>query len=266
MKGWLRRLFGRSAEWQEEIDSHLEMRREWLEDRGKPGEEARAEARRQFGSPLAAAEEVRAVHIGQWIESTWQDIRYAARSFRRSPGFTAVACLTVAIGVGASTAVFSLIDPLLFRHLPYPKDEQLVSLGYLGPIDTNEFNVVSSYLDWSKNQQPFQAMTSMRPGGHCDFVAGEVPLRIDCIRVEANFLGTFGVRVLLGRDFTAEDDRPQSAGVALLSYELWQRVYGGSASALGKTVTVDDRTARIIGVLPESFEMPQLGHADLILP
>ena len=262
----IKRWLNRDNEWREEIESHLAMRQEWHQARGASSEEARHLARKQFGSPLGAAEQLRAVHIHPWIDTLLQDLRYAMRGFRRSPGFTLVACLTMAIGVGASTAVYSVVDPLLFRHLPYPQDARLVSLGYFGPVDNYEFNVVSSYLDWRRYQKPFQSITSMRPVEHCDFLAGESPLRLDCFRVEANFLGTFGIAPLRGRDFTNEDDRPDAPPVALISYGLWRRAFGGSESVLGQTVTVDDHVTRVVGVLPENFEMPQRGDVDLIMP
>jgi len=262
----IKRWLNRDAEWREEIEGHLAMRQEWHQARGASAEESRMLARRQFGSLIGTAEKVRAVHVRAWLETTLQDLRYALRGLRRSPGFTAVACLTLAVGVGASTAVYSVVDPLLFRRLPYPNDNQLVSLGYFGPIDTNEFNVVSSYLDWRAHQRPFQAMTSMRPAEHCDLLAGEAPLRLDCYRVEASFLGTFGVKPLRGRDFTEDDDRPGAPAVALLSFGLWQRAFGGGEGVLGQVVTVDDQPTRVVGVLPKGFEMPQLGDADLLMP
>lgn len=262
IKLWLTR----HTEWREEIESHLTMREEWHQARGTSLEEARNLARKEFGTPLGAAEQVRAVHIRPWVDATLQDLRYALRAFRKSPGFTLVACFTIGLGVGISTAVYSLVNPLLFRHLPYPNDNQLVSLGYFGPIDSNEFNVVSSYLDWQRHQTPFQSMTSMRPAEHCDMQSGGAALRLDCYRVEADFLKTLGITPLLGRDFTEDDDRPSSPEVALLSYGLWQKDFGGSEFVLGQTLTVDDQPTRVVGILPRSFEMPQLGDVDLMMP
>jgi putative ABC transport system permease protein len=260
------RLSNRDAEWREEIDAHLAMSEEWHQARGSSADESRVLARKQFGSELGAAEQVRAIHIHPWIDTAAQDLRFALRGFRKSSGFTLVVCITLGLGVGVSTVVYSVVDPLLFRRLPYPNDHQLVSLGYFGPIDNNEFNVVSSYLDWRAHQKAFQSMTSMRPAEHCDVLAGDAPLRVDCDRVEANFLGTLGVTPLLGRDFTEDEDRPGSPPAALLSFGLWQRAFGGSDRVLGQTVQVDDQPTRVVGVLPESFEMPQLGDVDLIMP
>ncbi len=202
----------------------------------------------------------------RWLDDFLQDARLTLRGFRKSPTVAAVAVATIAIGVGASTAIFGVVDPLLFRSLPYPNDHQLVSVGYFGPVDNNEFNVVSSYLDWRAHQTAFQSMTSMRPASACDLLAGDTPLQLDCTRVEANFLGTLGLRPAAGRDFTAEDDQPGSPPVALLSFSLWQSRYGGDARVLGRSITVDEQAVRVVGVLPKNFEMPQLGQADLLMP
>ncbi len=201
-----------------------------------------------------------------WLEDLWQDVRYALRALRKNPGFTAVVVVTLALGIGASTAVFSVVDPLLFRRLPYPKDDQLVSVGYLGPVDNNEFNVVSSYFDWKQGQAPFKSLTAMRPGVGCDVMIGDTPRRINCYAVAANFLETFGVAPALGRDLHPEDDRPHAPMVALLSYGFWQRAFGGDAKVLGRTLTLDEEPAQVIGILPKSFEMPQLGDIDVMLP
>src|SRR5579871_1579255 len=103
-----------------------------------------------------------------------RELRYAIRGLKRSPGFAAIAILALAVGIGASTAVFSVVDLLLFRSLPYPHADRLVSFGFSGPIDTNEFNLGKSYLDWRGSQTAFESMTSMMPGGQCDLM-GENP-------------------------------------------------------------------------------------------
>jgi predicted permease len=231
-----------------------------------PEERARRMARKRFGNVLSALEQVRAVHVHGWLDNLGQDIRYAARGFWNSPAFSIVAIATLAIGVAASTAVFSILDPLLFRPLPYPNAGELVSLGYFGPVDTNEFNVVSSYLEWRARQTPFQAITSMRPGFRCDVQVADTPQQLSCYAVESNFLKTFGVVPALGRDFTADDDHPGAPTVILLSYALWRSHFGGNREALGKVVMLDDQPARIIGVLPKTFEMPQRGDVDLLMP
>lgn len=250
---------------EDELRFHLAMREERLKARGLNPEEAQYASRRRFGNQFSLKETCREMWTFVWLEDLWQDVRYTLRAMRKNPGFTTVVMLTLALGIAASTAVFSVVDPLLFRHLPYPKDDQLVSVGYLGPVDNNEFNVTSSYFDW-RQQGPFKSLTAMKPGVGCDAMIGDVPRRINCYSVAGNFLQTFGVSPLLGRDFNPEEDRPHAPTAGLLSYGFWQRSFGGDAKALGKTLIVDDEPVRIIGVLPKSFEMPQLGEIDVMLP
>ncbi len=250
----------------DEVRSHLDMLAEENVRRGMSPEEARYSALRKFGGVEQTKETYREQRGLPPLESLFQDIRYAIRGLRRNPGFATVVIVTLALGIAASTAVFSVVDPLLFRSLPYPHDNQLVSLGYLGPVDNNEFNVVSSYLDWQQAQTPFQSITAMRPGVGCDALVGDVPRRIDCYAVDGNFLQTFGVAPVLGRDFSVEDNRPHSPGVALLSYGFWQSAFGADPTALGRTLIVDDEPEQIIGVLPKNFEMPQLGEIDVMTP
>jgi predicted permease len=248
----------------DELRFHLAMREEKMKAGGIDPEEARYASRRRFGNRASLQEDCREMWTFVWLEDLWQDVRYTFRGMRKSPGFTAIVLATLALGIGASTAVFSVVDPLLFRHLPYPKDNQLVSVGYLGPVDNNEFNVVSSYFDW--RQRPFKSLTAMRPGVGCDAMIGDEPKRIDCYAVAANFLRTFGISPVLGRDFDPDEDRPHAPTVGLLSYGFWQSAFGSDAKALGKTLIVDDEPVRIIGVLPKNFEMPQLGEIDVMLP
>ena len=261
---WLKRRFRRDAAWQEEIESHLEMRAAWHRAQGAALEEARTRAARDFGSSLRAFEGVRAVHRAAWLDALAQDARHGLRVIRRSPAFSLAAVATLAVGIGASTAVFSVVDLLLFRSLPYPRADRLVSVGFSGPIDTNEFNVGNAYLDWRAHQRVFAAMTSMFPAGQCD--PGDRPaLRVPCVQVESNFLATLGIRPAAGRDFQPEDDRPGAPRVALLSYAMWQSRFGGDAGAVGRTIRLDDGNVRVIGFLPRTFEMPQLGEADVLL-
>ena len=160
--------------------------------------------------------------------------------------------------------MFSVVDLLLFRSLPYPEAHRLVSLGFSGPIDNNEFNTGGPYLAWRDRQTSFVSMTSMYPAGECD-LGGGAAVRINCYSVEANFLETLGIRPIAGRDFRPEDDRPHAPRVALISYGLWQSRFGGDPRAVGKTLELDGAPVRVAGVLPRRFEMPQLGEADVLL-
>ncbi len=199
-----------------------------------------------------------------WTETVLQDIQFALRGFRHSPLFTAIAVLTLAIGIGATTAVFSVVDRLLFRSLPYPDADRLVSFGITGPIDDNEFMLGSGYVDWRSRLPPFKAVTSMSPWLDSD-LGDRQPMRVRCTPVEANFLSTLRVRPMLGHDFTRRDDLPNAPRVALISYGLWKSRFGANPAALNQTVNLDDQPTRIIGVLPKTFELPTLGAADVLL-
>jgi len=200
------------------------------------------------------------------VQTLWQDLRYGLRILRNSPGFTVVAVLTLALGIGATSAIFSVVDRVLFRSLPYPEDARLVSVGLKAPLDPNEFMLAMDYVEWRKSAPPFAEMGSMLPGGFdCDFTE-QNPLRMTCARVDAHFLPTFGIQPILGRNLTAEECRPHAPRVALLSYGLWRSRYAGDPKILGRSVSLDGEPVQIIGVLPSQFEMPTLTRADLLIP
>ncbi len=250
----------------EEIEFHVEMRAELNREEGLPADEARAAARRQFGNATLVGEEVRRMHVNTFLESLVQDLRYAVRSFTRNPMFTVTAVFAAALGIGSTTAVFSVVDRILFRSLPYSQDDRLVSLGMMAPLDWNEFLFADAYFDWRKHQTPFSSITSFTAGvADCDLTETN-PMRLGCASVEGNFLPTFGLWPVLGRNFTKEEDVPNGPRVALVSYGLWQSRFGRDPNIAGKTILIDAHPVTIIGVLPASFEMPTLAHADLLIP
>jgi putative ABC transport system permease protein len=201
-----------------------------------------------------------------FLESLIQDVRYSVRGFARNPLFTITVVLAAATGIGAATAVFSVVDRILFRSLPYPDETRLVSLGMTAPLDTTEFLFAGSYLDWRRNQTPFEIMTSFTAGvADCDLTENN-PIRLGCASVEANFLPTLGLSPLIGRNFTEQEDRPNGPKVALISYGLWQGRFGRNPKISGKIISIDAQPVTIIGVLPSHFEMPTLVGADLLVP
>ena len=200
------------------------------------------------------------------MQTLWQDLRYGLRILRNSPGFTVVAVLTLALGIGATSAIFSVVDRVLFRSLPYPEDARLVSVGLKAPLDANEFMLAMDYVEWRKSASPFAEMGSIIPGGFdCDFTE-QNPIRMTCARVDEHFLPTFGIQPILGRDFTPEECRPHAPHVALLSYALWRSRYAGDPKIVGRSVSLNGEPVQIIGVLPSQFEMPTLTRADLLIP
>ena len=256
----------REDDFREEIEFHVDMRAELNRQAGAASEEARESARRQFGNATVIQEEMRRMHVNTFLESLLQDLRYAARGFARQPLFTLTAVFAAALGIGSATAVFSVVDRILFRSLPYAQDDRLVSLGMIAPLDTNEFLFADAYFEWRKHQTPFTSITSFTAGvADCDLTQTN-PLRLGCAQVEGNFLTTFGVSPILGRDFTAQEDVPNGPRVALMHYGLWQSRFGRDPNIPGKTVLIDGQPVTIVGVLPANFEMPTLAHADLLFP
>lgn len=197
----------------------------------------------------------------------FDDFYYAVRAFLRNPLFTSVAVFTLAIGIGATTAVFSVVDRVLFRSLPYSNPDRLVSWGVTGPIDDSEFLTGGPYAQWRDRLPGFASVTSLSPWRENEGDLGDHnPVRVRCTPVESNFLSTLGLTPALGRDFTRSDDLPNAPRVALISYALWRSRFGASASVVNQTILLDDQQTRIIGVLPQNFELPTLGRADILVP
>jgi putative ABC transport system permease protein len=268
MNSW-RRWFLRKK-WEQELNDelrfHIERQTAANIAAGLPPEEARRQAVLQLGALEGVKEDCREQHRGFWLQSFYADVRYGLRILRKNPGFAAVAILTLALGIGATSSVFSAVDRILFRSLPYPQADQLVSFGLTAPIERNEFMLGSNYVDWRRAPGPFQSMTSMIPGvADCDLTQ-QNPLRLACARVEQKFLPTLGVKPILGRNFSPDEDRPNAPRVAMISYGLWRSRFGGDPGVIAKTISLDGNPATIVGVLPADFEMPTLLATDILLP
>jgi putative ABC transport system permease protein len=254
------------AELHEEFRTHIAQHASDLERSGISRPEAERQARIAFGSHAKAVESSREQLPGIWLETFVRDLRFALRMLSKNHGFTFVAIPTLALGIGATTAVFSVVDRVLFRSLPYPHDERLVSFGVKAPFESIEFMLAPEYVVLRSQASPFESMTSLTPGGSdCD-ITEQNPLRLNCAAIEANFLSTFDIHPIVGRDFTREDDLPEARRVALLSYSLWRSRFGGDPKVAGKLVSLDGTPVEIIGVLPASFEMPTLTPVDLLVP
>jgi putative ABC transport system permease protein len=200
------------------------------------------------------------------MHALWQDVRYGLRMLAKNPGFTLAAMLTLALGIGATSSVFSVVDRILFRSLPYPHGDRLVSFGLVAPIEPTEFMLGTDYVEWRAKQSSFEAVTSMRPGvADCD-VTEQNPVRLTCAAVEASFLPTFEIQPVVGRNFTAEEDRPKARPVALLSYGLWRSRFGGNPGVVGRTIPLNGQETEVVGVLPADFEMPNLAQVEILLP
>ncbi len=200
------------------------------------------------------------------LDALLQDIKFSLRSYRRSPGFTLTALLAISLGIGATSAVFSVTDRILFRALPYRAGQQLVSFGMLAKVvDDGEFLFASDYKDLSDTNTPFQSVTSWSGVDDCD-ITDRNPIRQRCAEVDWSFLPVLGIHPILGHTFSPADVQPGAPRKVILGYGVWRSHFAGDKQIVGKTLLLDGAPARIAGVLPASFELPTLQHADLLTP
>jgi putative ABC transport system permease protein len=243
-------------ELEREIETHLEAETREQQTAGLTPEQARYAARRALGNPASIQEDVRAAWGWTSVERLAMDLRYAARQLRRSPAFTAVAVITMALGIGATTAVFSIINAVLLREPPYPEASRLVRLFQTLPNagESRAGTGAPEYLDYRDRNRVFASLAGFSRANFDLTGAGE-PERISGARVSGNLFDTLGVPAMLGRTFTAEEDRP-GENVAVLSHAYWQRRYGGSPQVLGATLRLNEKPYTIIGVMPPGFDFP----------
>ncbi|MGC2698533.1 MAG: ABC transporter permease [Candidatus Angelobacter sp.] len=243
----------REREMAQEFESHLQMHIDDNIRAGMTPEQARREALVKFGGMETAKESVRETSRPLWIETTWNDLRYALRGLRINPGFATTAILSLALGIGASVAIYTVADNLLLRALPYPAAQQLVMLYEANPRENLKHNVISpaNYLDWKAQSSSFSAI-----GGFVDYHVilgdGKRTEEVDAQAVSGELLPALGVQPVLGRVFTIHEDKPD-AHVAMISYRLWQNWFGGDNAVIGRQLQVNSQPCTIIGVLPADF-------------
>lgn len=253
-------------ELEEELQFHIEQSIALKRAAGLSVAEARRQALIEFGGIEPTREECERQHPGWWIGTVLQDVRYACRGFRRNPLFTLSVLLTLALGIGATTAVLSVVDRILFRPLPYADPSRIVSLGMVHSLEHEEFLMGRFYAEWQDNQKPFSALASQSTMVHnCDLVENN-PEQLNCISFQAGFLPLFGISPVLGRNFLPEEDRPNGPPVVMISYGLWRGHYGGDPHILERTINVDGSPRRVTGVLPRDFQFPTLETADIVFP
>jgi putative ABC transport system permease protein len=272
LRSWLSRFRGffrrgrRDSELNAELQAHLDLLTAENIRQGMDQEEARHAAHREFGGVEQTKQAYREQRGLPFIDALFQDLRLAIRMLAKKPVFTAVTVLTLAVGIGSTSAVFSVVDRILFRSLPYLGDQNLVSFGVMAPFDSREFMLGPDLVDWRLRQAPFASITAIEPGSiDCDLTE-QNPVRLNCGQTDASFLPAFGIQPLLGRNFTQDEDRPNAPRVALLSYGLWRSRFAADPGIVGKSIPLDGKPALIIGVLPAAFEMPTLARADVLLP
>ena len=271
---WLFHRRQREEELDEEVQAHLRMAAQQGMEQGETAEQARASAVREFGNVTLIKEVTRDMWGFRWFETLVQDLRYGARMLRKNPGFTAVAVLTLALGIGANTAFFQLLDSIRLRMLPVSNPQELAEVRRTDPHGRmgSFFNWHSEFTNaiWEQirdRQQDFSGIFAWAPDTFNLAPRGEAHL-VPGLWVSGDFFHTLGVQPFLGRVFTPGDDqRGCGSSGAVVSYSLWQREFGGDASVIGRKLTLNYHPVEIIGVTPASFFGLEVGRSfDVALP
>jgi putative ABC transport system permease protein len=246
-------------EMDDEMRFHLDMEADELTRFGATARDAQRLARLQFGGVARYKDEAREARFGRWWEELRQDVRYASRTLVRSCGFAAVAMATLALGIGANTAIFSVVESVLLRPLPYARPAQLVAVA---SVIHGTPTAVSppDFMDWRRDARSFSQLAAYFTSTTNLTGNGEAE-RLTQARVTANFFDLLGVQPVLGRGFRGGEDDPSAPRVGVLSDGLWRRRFGADRSIIGRTIILDDVPTTIIGVAPPHFPLPADDHA-----
>src|SRR5256885_1105027 len=238
----------------DELRSHVEMRTADYVASGMADDDARYEARRKFGNIALAKEDARGVDIVKWIETTAQDLAYAARMLRRSPGFTAAAILTLTLGIGANVATFTVVHAVLLNPLPFRSPEQLVRV-YDDLRGSNSQDVgmsIPEFWDLRDKSGIFQDMSAAWPVD-ANLTGGEHPDRVEFLGTSTSYFTLLGIRAQLGRVYTAQDSQPGFTEGIVISDGFWRRMFGSDQNVIGRKIRLDSDLYTILGVLPPGF-------------
>jgi predicted permease len=266
---WLKLLLlGQRRDVKREIDDelrfHIEQRTAQNIAAGMTPEAASREARRRFGHLQNVREHCREVRGATLGEETWQDIRFGARQLRKNPGFTAAAVVTLALGIGANTAIFSMINALLFRPLPFRDPQRLVwiSNGIEGGAGlSSETTRVANFSDWRAQNRSFESLSAyfaFFDFNNYTLTSDGEPIRLQGVGVSQNFLSTLGVLPRLGRGFADEECRWNGKKAVLLTDAFWKRRFQGSPDIVGRSITLNNAATEVVGILPPSFDFSSI--------
>jgi predicted permease len=246
----------------DEIGSHLELLTDQKIEEGMNPRDARRAACIELGGVEQIKENVRAVRAGLWLETVWQDLRFGVRVLRKNPGFTTVAVLTLALGIGANTAIFSVVESVLLAPLHYYQSDRLVIVW-----QTNRFPRVAisypNFLDWQRNAHSFQQMTGTAQQEY-DLTSPGTSERVDGAEISSGFFSTLGVKLILGREFSPQEDWHGGAPVVIISNHLWISRFDSSPEILSKSVTLNGVNYSIVGVTAPGFHFE--ADADVYTP
>src|SRR5439155_22887078 len=222
-------------------------------------------ARLELGTATLIGEQVRAYGWENTIGTLINDVRYGIRRLRADASFTVVACVILALGIGASTAVFSAVNPILFEPLPYPRADRVMMIWDRGTDGSRMDVTFGTYRELIDRRHPFDPLAVVKPWQPTGTGAGE-PERFDGQRVRAAYFQVLGVVPALGRDFAIFDDRPGPPNVAILSDGLWRRRFGADGTVVGRSIALDDSSYTVVGVMPAGFENVLAPSAEIWSP
>ena len=268
---WYQRFFRRGLTEKRldaELRFHLDQQIADYVAAGMTPEEARRRARLEFGGLDQVKEECRDVGTARFMEALLQDVRYGFRMLRKNPGFTAVAVITLALGIGASTAIFSVVESVLWRPLPFPHSEHLVAVWSVNLKQTWNGGSVSvpDYLDWRSQNTVFDRLAAFAWGRNYTLTGNGPAERVRAMGVSANFFDTLQVVPFVGRSFGPEEEHAGQSRVAVLGHALWAERFHSDPTLLGKTITLNGEPYTVVGVCPSSFHLGFSSDPDLYIP
>ena len=264
---WWQLLWRRSQmeeQLEKELRFHLDQHTTDLIAHGHDPAEARRQARIALGGEEQVKESCRDARGTRWLEDLWQDASYALRTLRKKPGFATVALLTLALGSGATTVMFTVINGVLLKPLSYPEPERLVTLHEQIEKDGVEWAFAYlNFVDCKRESRSLAPMAAWRSGGGTVSEPGEAQY-VTGRQVSAELFSVLGIDLLRGRAFLPEEDRSGGTPVAIISDRLWQRLYGGNPEAIGRQLVFKGQTYTVVGIAPGGFRLP--GDVDVFTP
>ena len=259
MNHWTR-LFSRRQRMMEALDQDIRnfIERETQDniERGLSPEEARYAALRKFGNVTRIREETRDVWSFVWLEQLWQDIRSGLRQLRRTPSFTMVAVFTLALGIGANTAMYTVINDVLLRPLPYASPSRIVWITEVMPDFSRDTVLCPEYAAWLRVKGTFDQLGAFQVTRGVNLTGGPEPERIMAGHVDAGFFSVLGVQSVVGRTFLLEEGGPGRDHLAVISYGLWQSYFHADPEVLGRSLWLDGERYTVIGVMPRQLSIP----------
>src|SRR5271170_1697809 len=255
----------KDADLAEEIQSHLAHEEDANAARGLSSQEAHRQANLKFGNPRSTRERVWSYRSLPWIEDAWRDLRFVLRSLAKTPGFTVIAILVIAVGIGVNTAVFSVINTVLLKPLTYPDPQSLVELMNTSSRGSFPGGNVPKFNIWHQQSSIFDKVAGYDWGGAgLNLTGGDHPLQVQGVHVTGDYFAMLGAPVIAGRTFTAAEDRPNGGRVVVLSYGLWKTRFGGNPDMVGRNIQLNNQPYQVVGIIGKGFVTEDPG--DLWLP